>query len=72
LPAYFHGEPGNIILADRVFNFAHNIGIHGAMLNTPAFIRGKEQLPQKEAFERSFKRTFKSMEKAMGILNTPS
>lgn len=37
-------EYGDSILADRGFDIADNLGVHGARLQIPSFMRGKQQL----------------------------
>ena len=41
-------EPGDTVLADRGFDIADDIGLHGGDLAIPAFTRGKSQLTQRE------------------------
>ena len=37
--------PGDIVFADREFNIAESVGLHGTTHIIPAFTRGKTQLP---------------------------
>ena len=39
-------EPGDVVLADRDFTIA-DVAVHGAMLEIPAFTRGKNNLHSK-------------------------
>ena len=41
-----HIEQGDVILADRGFTIADDIGLCGGKLETPSFTRGKKQLSQ--------------------------
>ena len=41
-------EPGDMVLADRGFNIAEDLALYGAMLEIPAFTKGKKQLSQEE------------------------
>ncbi len=40
-----HLLPGDVVLADRGFDVANSVALHGATLDIPAFTRGCEQLP---------------------------
>ena len=41
-------DPGDVVLADRGFTIADDVGLFGAKLEIPAFTRGKKQLTQWE------------------------
>ena len=41
-------EYGNVILANRGFDIADNLGIHSACLEIPSFMRGKKQMSMKD------------------------
>ena len=41
-------HPGDIVLADRGFDIADDIALHGATLVIPSFTRGKKQLSLQE------------------------
>ena len=40
--------PGDLVLADRGFNIADDLALHGASLALPSFTKGKDQLSQNE------------------------
>ena len=39
---------GDMVMADRGFNIAENVGTYGARLEIPSFTKGKEQLRAEE------------------------
>ena len=41
-------EPGDVVLADRGFDIADDIALHGAKLEIHSFTRGKKQLAMEE------------------------
>ena len=41
-------EYGDVIIADRGFDIANDLGIHGACLEIPSFMKGKKQLSMKD------------------------
>ena len=43
-----HIQPGDVILADRGFTIADDIGMYGGRLEIPSFTRGKNQLSQRD------------------------
>ena len=44
-------EPGNSVMADRGFDIKDDLDILGVKLNIPPFLRGKQQLNEKELIE---------------------
>ena len=43
-----HLLPGDVVLADRGFDVADSLALHGATLDIPAFTRGRDQLSPEE------------------------
>ena len=41
-------DPSDVIIADRGFDIAADIALHGGKLEIPSFTKGKKQLSQKE------------------------
>ena len=46
-------QPGDVVLADRGFNVQESVAYRGAILNIPAFTKGKAQLPAVDVEETS-------------------
>ena len=44
-------EYGDCVLADRGFNVADDLAVHGVKLLMPSFTKGKDQLSKKEVEE---------------------
>ena len=44
-------EPGDSVMADRGFDIKDDLDILGVKLNIPPFLRGKQQLDEKELIE---------------------
>ena len=62
-------EPGDTVLADRGFDIADDIGLHGGELAIPAFTRGKSQLTQKEVeFSQRLARVRIHVERVIGLM----
>ena len=61
--------PGDLVLADRGFNIADDLALHGASLALPSFTKGKDQLSQNEVeVSRSLSRVRIHVERAIGRL----
>ena len=62
-------EPGDTVLADRGFDIADDIGLHGGDLAIPAFTRGKSQLTQREVeFSQRLARVRIHVERVIGLM----
>lgn len=62
-------EPGDTVLADRGFDIADDIGLHGGELAIPAFTCGKSQLAQKEVeFSQRLARVRIHVERVIGLM----
>ena len=62
-------EHGDVILADRGFTIADDIGVFGAKLEIPAFTRGKAQLSQREVeMSKKLSQVRIHVERVIGLL----
>ena len=62
-------EHGDVILADRGFNIAEDLGVYGASLEIPAFTRGKKQLSLREVeYSRRLSKVRIEVERVIGLL----
>ena len=60
---------GDLVLADRGFNIADDLALHGASLALPSFTKGKDQLSQNEVeVSRSLSRVRIHVDRAIGKL----
>ena len=62
-------EHGDVILADRGFNIAEDLGVYGASLEIPAFTRGKKQLSLREVeYSQRLSKVRIEVERVIGLL----
>ena len=62
-------EYGDSILADRGFDIADDLGVHGARLQIPSFMRGKQQLSLHEVEEsKKLSKVRIHVERVIGLL----
>ena len=62
-------EHGDVILADRGFNIADDLGVYGARLEIPSFTRGKNQLSLQEVeYSKRLSKVRIHVERVIGLL----
>ena len=61
-------EPGDVVLADRGFDIADDIALHGAKLEIPSFTRGKKQLAMEEVEFSRLSKVRIHVERVIGLL----
>ena len=61
-------EPGDTVLADRGFDIADDIGLHGGELAISAFTRGKSQPTQEVEFSQRLAQVRIHVERVIGLM----